>query len=69
MKNEVLIQFLEKFMQYNNEVNVKKRELIEYDFYKDMKLFVDMVDEELKKWKELVYKWIKEEKLKYIYVQ
>ncbi len=29
-----------------------------------MKPFVDMVDEELKKWKELAYKWIKEEKPK-----
>ena len=26
-----------------------------------MKPFVDMVDEELKKWKELAYTWIKEE--------
>ena len=34
-----------------------------------MKPFVDMVDEELKKWKELAYKWIKEEKPKYIHVQ
>ena len=39
-------------MQYNNEANVK-RELTEYDFYKDMKPFVDMVDEELKKWKRI----------------
>ena len=48
-------------MQHNNEANVKKREMIEYDFYKDMKPFVDMVDEELKVWKELAYEWIKEE--------
>ena len=34
-----------------------------------MKPFVDMVDEELKKWKELAYTWIKEEKPKYIHVQ
>ena len=68
MKNEALIQSSEKLMQYNNEANVK-RELTEYDFYKDMKPFVDMVDEELKKWKELAYKWIKEEKPKYIHVQ
>ena len=33
-----------------------------------MKPFVDMVDEELKKWKELAYTWIKE-KPKYIHVQ
>ena len=68
MKNEALIQSSEKLMQYNNEANVK-RELTEYDFYKDMKPFVDMVDEELKKWKELAYTWIKEEKPKYIHVQ
>ena len=43
--------------------------MIEYDFYKDMKPFVDMVDEELKVWKELAYEWIKEEKPKYIHVQ
>ncbi len=34
-----------------------------------MKPFVDMVDEELEKWKELAYTWIKEEKPKYIHVQ
>ncbi|MGQ0419825.1 YppE family protein, partial [Bacillus sp. HC-Mk] len=39
MKNEALIQSSEKLMQYNNEANVKKRELTEYDFYKDMKPF------------------------------
>ena len=47
-------------MQYNNEANVKK-EMIEYDFYKDMKPFVNTVDEELAVWKELAYTWIKEE--------
>ncbi|CKG48888.1 Bacterial domain of uncharacterised function (DUF1798) [Streptococcus pneumoniae] len=52
MKYEALIQSSEKLMQHNNEANVKKREMIEYDFYKDMKPFVDMVDEELKVWKE-----------------
>lgn len=61
MKYEALIQSSEKLMQHNNEANVKKREMIEYDFYKDMKPFVDMVDEELKVWKELAYEWIKEE--------
>ncbi len=69
MKYEALIQSSEKLMQHNNEANVKKREMIEYDFYKDMKPFVDMVDEELKVWKELAYEWIKEEKPKYIHVQ
>lgn len=69
MKHEALIQSSEKLMQYNNEANEKKREMIEYDFYEDMKPFVNMVDEELKVWKELAYKWIKEEKPKYIHVQ
>ncbi|MCU5579770.1 YppE family protein [Bacillus toyonensis] len=69
MEYEALIQSSGKLMQYNNEANVKKREIIEYDFYKDMKPFVDIVDEELKVWKELAYTWIKEEKPKYIHVQ
>ncbi|MBE7103137.1 DUF1798 family protein [Bacillus cereus] len=69
MKYEALIQSSEKLMQYNDEANVKKREIDEYDFYKDMKPFVDMVDEELEVWKELAYSWIKEESPKYIHVQ
>ncbi|MFP3410400.1 YppE family protein [Bacillus sp. SIMBA_074] len=69
MGHEALIQSSEKLMQYNDEANVKKREMAEYDFYKDMKTFVDIVDAELEMWKELAYRWIKEERPKYIHVQ
>ncbi|MFJ8355176.1 YppE family protein [Bacillus paramycoides] len=69
MEYEALIQSSEKLMQYNDEANVKKREVDEYDFYKDMKPFVDTVDEELELWKGLAYRWIKKERPKYIHVQ
>ncbi|MGG0261556.1 YppE family protein [Bacillus mycoides] len=69
MGHEALIQSSEKLMQYNDEANVKKREMAEYDFYKNMKPFVDIVDAELEMWKELAYRWIKEERPKYIHVQ
>ncbi|MBK5425496.1 YppE family protein [Bacillus sp. TH30] len=69
MGHEALIQSSEKLMQYNDEANVKKREMAEYDFYKDMKPFVDIVDAELEMWKELAYRWIKEERPKYIHAQ
>ncbi|MDM5427008.1 YppE family protein [Bacillus mycoides] len=69
MGHKALIQSSEKLMQYNDEANVKKREMAEYDFYKDMKPFVDIVDAELEMWKELAYRWIKEERPKYIHVQ
>ncbi|WJE26402.1 YppE family protein [Bacillus cereus] len=69
MGYEALIRSSEKLMQYNDEANVKKREMAEYDFYKDMKPFVDIVDAELEMWKELAYRWIKEERPKYIHVQ
>ena len=36
MKYEALIQSSEKLMQHNNEANVKKREMIEYDFYDNL---------------------------------
>ncbi|MGR3777648.1 YppE family protein [Bacillus paramycoides] len=69
MEYGALIQSSEKLMQYNDEANVKKREVDEYDFYKDMKPFVDTVDEELELWKDLAYRWIKKERPKYIHVQ
>ncbi|MED1411965.1 MULTISPECIES: YppE family protein [Bacillus] len=69
MEYEALIQSSEKLMQYNDEANVKKREVAEYDFYKDMKPFVETVDEELELWKDLAYRWIKKERPKYIHVQ
>ncbi|KFN03934.1 DUF1798 family protein [Bacillus clarus] len=69
MKYEALMKSSEKLIQYNDETIIKKREAGEFDFYKDMKPFVDMVDQELESWKELAYEWIKEEKPKYIHVQ
>ncbi|MEH7459224.1 hypothetical protein CON65_07590 [Bacillus pseudomycoides] len=69
MKYQALMQSSKKLMDYNDETIVKKREDKEFDFYMDMKPFVDMVDRELEGWKELAYQWIKQEKPKYIHLQ
>ncbi|MFJ8527070.1 YppE family protein [Bacillus sp. NPDC094106] len=69
MKYQALMQSSKKLMDYNDKTIVKKREDKEFDFYTDMKPFVDMVDRELEDWKELAYQWIKQEKPKYIHLQ
>ncbi|PFE04273.1 DUF1798 domain-containing protein [Bacillus cereus] len=69
MDYETLMQSSMKLIQYNDETIIKKRAEKEFDFYQDMKPFVDMVDRELEVWKELAYQWIKHEKPKYIHVQ
>lgn len=65
----MLIQSSEKLIHYNDETIIKKKENKEFDFYKDMKPFVNVVDQELEEWKGLAYQWIKQEKPKYIHVQ
>ncbi|EMA6341927.1 YppE family protein [Bacillus cytotoxicus] len=69
MKYQALKQSSIKLIEYNDETIVKKREVVEYDFYTDMKPFVDRVDNELRAWKELAYRWIKEEHPKYVHFQ
>lgn len=69
MEYKTLIQSSKKLIHYNDEMIRKKRENKEFDFYKDMKPFVNVVDQELEVWKELAFDWIEQEKPKYIHVQ
>ncbi|KEK22712.1 YppE family protein [Bacillus gaemokensis] len=69
MDYQTLVQSSRKLIEYNDETIIKKRENKEFDFYKDMQPFVNMVDQELEVWKGLAYQWIKQEKPKYVHLQ
>lgn len=56
-------------MKYNDETIEKRKENKErdVDFFKEIKPFVDEVDETLGVWKELAVEWVRYERPKYVH--
>ncbi|WP_369900329.1 YppE family protein [Bacillus manliponensis] len=68
-----LVQITEQLIKYNDETIEMKQERQkdidrEVDFYKEIKPFVNKVDEALEEWKGLALDWIRSEKPKYIHL-